>query len=206
MNLPFQSTILPVRRICQAALVAAVIVMAVGVSKAQDGPDNDADDGTHIYSWDVAPLKANKTQGDGWGALVLTFSGPIEGATFIFTPDCPNPLPGKIDPASSTDGGLSGTVIQLGPGAYGLVPGPGYGQFIVTVEFENESPEPSITGAFWQSKPAPGGVRTWTINGDGTFDGAGKDLSAALPEPSSVLLSAFGLIALIGYAWRKRKA
>ena len=60
---------------------------------------------------------------------------------------------------------------------------------------------------------------TWALgdfNGDGTVDGAdlnvvlsnynqvGGGVAAAVPEPSTLLLAAAGLVGLLAYAWRKR--
>ena len=60
---------------------------------------------------------------------------------------------------------------------------------------------------------------TWAqgdFNGDGTVNGADLNtvlsnynqsagVTAAVPEPSTLLLAAAGLVGLLAYAWRKRK-
>ena len=38
----------------------------------------------------------DKTNPGGWGALVLTFDREIDGGSFIFAPDCPDPVQGTL--------------------------------------------------------------------------------------------------------------
>jgi hypothetical protein len=144
----------------------------------------------------------------------------------MFNPACPNPLAGTIDPNSNN------TTIQLGPGGYGLGPtggtitGPAtiggnpnpylgmtYGNFFVTVEWENDGSQamPTVTSAFWQSKLKSGGNTTWTISGDGLATGDGPDLKENsiptpinVPEPSTFLLAALALVVLGRQVWRKK--
>ncbi len=223
-----RQTVLHCRSVCVLALVLAAMLSMIGVSVAQDN-DNDADDGFYgmMFNVPAVPEAFGKSGTGGWGALVLTFSGPIEGATFVFNPACPTPLSGMIDPTSNNQ------TIQLGPGAYGLGPtggtisrpaniggnpnpyiGQQYGGFWVVVEYENDgsAPVPTVTGAFWQSKLTTGGNRTWTISGDGLATGDGPDMTesarpqtVAVPEPSTFLLFAGALVALVEVARRKRR-
>jgi hypothetical protein len=56
----------------------------------------------------------------GWGALVLDFSGPIDGGSFIFDPECPTTQQGIINPTdikSGVDGTnlLTSTMLQIVP-------------------------------------------------------------------------------------------
>jgi hypothetical protein len=143
----------------------------------------------------------------GWGALVLTLDMPATTTSFIFTPKCNTAKPGVADPTSNSK------TWQLGPGGYGLLPtnspvegmpGTLYGPFRITITYPDDK-QPKITSAFWQSKPTPGGERTWTFNGK-------QDLMAkpsqffVLPEPSALSLSLSAGCMLLALArWRRAR-
>jgi hypothetical protein len=140
----------------------------------------------------------------GWGALVFTLDMPATTTSFIFRPNCDTPRAGVADPTSNSK------TWQLGPGGYGLLPtnspvegmpGTLYGPFFITITYPDDK-QPKITSAFWQSKPTPDGVRTWTFNGK-------QDLMAkpnqffVVPEPPTLSLAlSAGCMLLVLARWR----
>ncbi len=127
------------RNVCVLALVLAAMLPTIGVWQAH------ADDASYGMMFQVpdVPVDFGKSGTGGWGALVLTFSGPIASATFVFNPACPTPLFGMIDPTSNNQ------TVQLGPGAYGLGPTGGTISKPATI---GGNPNPYIgqqDGGFW---------------------------------------------------------
>jgi hypothetical protein len=148
-----------------------------------------------------------KTSGglDGWGALVLDFSAPIDGASFIFDPSCPTTVQGTLNTAqviSGVDGSViaPNTMVQLVPAVTGTggagyqLPetstfnsdGVEYQQLAVTIMYDTNSkndgsgnplPVPTIVPgqSFWQSKPKLTTTR-FTYVPPGTNPTTGKPL------------------------------
>ncbi len=149
--------------------------------------------------------EAKAKLGTGWGTLVITLDKAATSTSFVFMPNCPNPTAGIADPTSNSK------AWQLGPGGYGLgqtgkpsdpddpkskVNGP----FLLTINFPDEM-TPTISSAFWQSKPTKGGNRTWTmVPADLTQDPKGF---TAVPEPSTLILAfSAGCILLVFARWK----
>jgi hypothetical protein len=163
---------------------------------------------------------------DGWGALVLTFSAPIDGASFIFDPACTTAVQGTLNTADVTSGVDGSTIpkktmVQLVPkitvegGSGYRFPQTGskdgdddeYQQLAVTIMYDKNSkndgtgtalPTPTIIlgQSFWQAK---------TSNQFSYVDPCcvDKNGDVLLPEPSlgPALLASF--IVLI-YTGRRR--
>ncbi len=149
--------------------------------------------GMITYSINVPKVLENKPAGGlgGWGALVIEFNSSADTASFIFQPNCPDPTEGIAEPESH------GMLWQLGPAIrYGLpqtgtpsgeAGSPNYGPFLITLTFEGNT-APTISSAFWQSKPSPGGVTTWTFNDKQDLMAQVKQFSV-VPEPSTLTLA-----------------
>jgi hypothetical protein len=157
------------------------------------------------------PETLTKTSGglNGWGALVLTFSAPIDGGSFIFDPNCPTATQGTLNTAnviSGVDGSTipAKTMIQFlpsttssGGAGYQLPPtgavnsdGVEFQQFAVTIVYDTNSkddgsgnvlPVPTVVigQSFWQAKPIKG--TPFTYVDPATVQRNGDLL---LPEPS----------------------
>jgi len=169
----------------QIVLFAGIAVLVSGVCDAA----------MVTYNLEVPRTPPGKQSPGGWGAIVLQLDAAVTGGSFVFEPECPEPGDG------SQNGFLKPgdpTVIQLGPGNYGLLPtgsevtqegspffGQERGRLEITLTYDNEPP-PRImfTESFWQSKPRPGGTRTWTFDSE--------ELDTYLPEPSGIALALCG--------------
>jgi hypothetical protein len=121
-------------------------------------------------------------QSDGYvqdpvlGISQLTLGAPVE----LLAQTNAGPLPGDANSDGSVDGSDLNTVLS------------NYG---------------TTSGANWA---------TGDFNGDGSVDGSdlntvlsnygtSSHATAAVPEPSTLLLAAAGLVGLLAYAWRKRR-
>lgn len=181
-------------------------------------------DNCYAISFTVPKVRYRKPTARAWGALVLTFNAPIDGASFFFAPNCTQWPPNG---PNSLDGVVNGTVnnftqVQLGPGGYGLGQtgsdagnGEKYGSFIVTVMYDAKDskgrplPVPKFvpTKSFWQSKPftgPPGHMSSvFTIVGNGTGTSRMNPDQLVVPEPSFMVTVLVGCLGL--FAFRKRR-
>lgn len=159
-------------------------------------PEAPADDVCALVAFDVPPIPKGqeKTPGTkkygGYGALVVTFSSPIDGASFFFAPNCAFTTNGVLNRGNANGESVQ---VQLTSGNYKLgatgatvpntAPAATFGQFIVTFVYDksaNPSPPSIVLGAkksFWQSKPSKG----FTPNYNGTDN---VDQVLAVPEPT----------------------
>ena len=177
------------RNLLSLAALAAPVCLAGTIGSLAD-PTKD-------FSFLVPAALEGKSSPGGWGALVLTFDQPITGGTFIFNPECPAPTAGNLNPNDNTN-------IQLGPGNYGLLPtgsevtkpGPNQGMLRgmlqITITYTGNV-APNVVDGFWQSKLTvkQGDTRVRVF----AFD-ASQDMGL-LPEPSTLLLCAGGLLLLV---------
>jgi hypothetical protein len=167
--------------------------------------------GSIILSVDVPAVTAAKAElGPGWGALVITLNDPATSTSFVFTPTCPNPTAGIADPTSKSMVWALGPNRKYGLGQTGKPSDPDNpkskpnGPFVVTIDFKGDT-APKILSAFWQSKPKPGGVRTWTMaKADITQDVKGFTV---VPEPSSLSLALSAGCSLLVFArWKSARS
>ncbi len=165
-------------------------------SHSGKNPEAPADDVCALVAFDVPPIPKGqeKTGGSkgygGYGALVVTFSSPIDGASFFFAPNCEFTTNGVLNRGNANGESVQ---VQLTSGNYQLgttgatvpdtAPAAKFGQFIVTFMYDkpaNPSPPSIVLGAdksFWQSKPSNG----FTPKYAGTKN---VDQALAIPEPT----------------------
>jgi hypothetical protein len=182
------------------------IPVGFGVSGPTDqDPVGEIPDQCKTFYFMVPPVNyAGKGPPGGWGGLVLTFDRQVDGASFIFDPNCPTPIDGvPQDP-------LNIVTMRFSNRSYGFLPtdspvrnqqGQFYSVFVVTVMYDPESGEPSLVlgtvdapKSFWQGKPKNQG---FGFQGDDGF-------SALAPEPSyqfPLLLSCPILL----FLWMRRR-
>jgi hypothetical protein len=148
--------------------------------------------GQLMLMFDV-PKAIPKSRPGGWGAIVLNFDRPITGGSFVFQPECPDPIAGNLDPANNT-------VIQLGPGGYRLGEtgetltsppladtnphlGKKYGKLEVKIDYAGDI-EPKLQGgSFWQNKLTASGQRKWNFI---------PSEDRRIPEPAALALVILG--------------
>jgi hypothetical protein len=148
--------------------------------------------------------------------LILTFDRPIDGASFIFDPFCPDPLPGVVEdplnPGKPEDpvGTDEAQTFRFNNRAYGFLPTDSntkagdqiFSVFAVTVRYDanfDGDPGPGILWglpeaplSFWQGKASKQGFGFAGVDG---FLPAQDSLSA--PEPASIVELALGVCALV---------
>jgi MYXO-CTERM domain-containing protein len=229
MAASFWSVVFRSPKVYRTMFCMAVTIGLVGICRADDPGDNDADDGFYSLQFSVPATLPEKSNPGGWGALVLTFDhqNGMEHAYFQFTPACPTYAP----ETSRSDPNADNPIMQLGPGGYGLgvtgteITSPPYsktypylgqefGYFNVVVEYEkidNVNP-PMVTSAFWQSKPSKG--TAFSVGDDLAIDVNGPTFPKAVPVPGvpnvpepSPVVGALGMaaIGLIGLVWHRRR-
>jgi hypothetical protein len=142
-----------------------------------------------MLSFDV-PKAIPKSNPGGWGAIVLNFDKPITGGTFVFQPECPDPIAGNLNPADNT-------VIQLGPGGYRLGEtgetltspplldtnphlGKKYGKLEVKIDYAGDVAPKLQGGSFWQNKLTASRIRKWNFI---------PSEDRRIPEPSALVLA-----------------
>jgi hypothetical protein len=152
------------------------------------------------------PGSQDKSAPGGWGSLVLTFDREIDGGSFIFKTDCPDPTDGTLSPDKKS--------ILLKPsGVYKIVAtgSPAVKDktkvaetFDVTILYDIDAGVPNLVFGFWKSKltdftyrPNPGDYSNTSAKNDFIFD-------VPLPEPSTVPLAAAGCALLLAFCRRRR--
>ena len=145
----------------------------------------------------AVPDSQSKQGSGGWGSLVLSFDRPIDGASFVFGPDCPTPLDGKLSPDGKSI--LLSPLLATPARAYALGPtnspsdsGKGnFKMFEVTILYDVDGGLPELIFGYWKSKmtdfvyrPNPGDY--------GSTSGTKNLFDLALPEPPTVALLCLG--------------
>jgi hypothetical protein len=186
-----------------------LVAFVVSASQAVPGAALGA---TLSYSFNVPAPPYTKTSNQGWGYLVLKFDRPIDGGSFIFLPDCPDPLDGVVNPDDPSQ-------IRFGPGSYGLgetgapsqgvnAPAP-YGKLKVTVEYDAADGVPVLQFgeggiSYWKAKRAD-----FLYNGQSDTVRVNYDIPLTeehlVPEPSGVLLTFVGLGTAAAWSRRRRR-
>ena len=162
------------------------------------------------FSFLVPAPPYNKTTNQGWGFLVLTFDRPIEGGSFVFLPDCSDPLDGVLS--------LDEMSIRLGPGSYGLgatgapsvganAPTP-YGTLDVTIEYDPDEGVPVLqfgTGvSYWKAKRADFVYTPQSSTVTKNYDIPLTE-QQIVPEPATLLPTLFGLALTATWLRRRRQ-
>jgi hypothetical protein len=181
----------------------------------QDPNDADGPDNCFTGSFKVPADPYDKSSGGygGWGALVLTFNKPIDGASFVFDPQCDTPADGFLSadkmsvglgPAYNANGFVSGKGYRLG--ATGTqVPGGDptdiFQDFVYTIRYDGNV-APNLVSGFWQAKPKDpkAGEDPFTAN----YSGQKNSDLATVPEPSYLPPLLLGSVLLLAF-WRRRK-